>query len=89
LPQLDRSENVSSHGDEQTAQICPLSRTWRCGARSVVGVLAVVAHELRAALGLRDRRRDQVLSERLVRAPRRQIPELVAWADQLGNGDRI
>jgi hypothetical protein len=52
-------------------------------------VLAVVAHEPRAALGLRDRRRDQVLSERLVRAPRRQIPELVAWADQLGNGDRI
>jgi hypothetical protein len=52
-------------------------------------VLAVVAHEPRAALGLRDRRRDQVLSERLVRAPRRQIPELVAWVDQLGNGDRI
>ncbi|MGH3934619.1 MAG: IS110 family transposase [Pseudonocardiaceae bacterium] len=33
--------------------------------------------------------REQVLTERLVRATHRQVPELVAWADQLGNGDRI
>jgi transposase len=33
--------------------------------------------------------REQVLTERLVRATHGQVPELVAWADQLGNGDRI
>jgi hypothetical protein len=33
--------------------------------------------------------REQGLTERLVRATHRQVPELVAWADQLGNGDRI
>jgi transposase len=33
--------------------------------------------------------REQVLTERLVRATHRQVPELVAWADELGNGDRI
>lgn len=33
--------------------------------------------------------REQVLTERLVRATHRQVPELVAWADQLGNRDRI
>jgi transposase len=30
-----------------------------------------------------------VLTERLVRATHRQVPELVAWADELGNDDRI
>jgi transposase len=33
--------------------------------------------------------REQVLTERLVRATHRQVPELVAWADELGNGERI
>jgi transposase len=33
--------------------------------------------------------REQVLNERLVRATHRQVPELVAWADQLGDGERV